>query len=94
MTRFEARSLEAKTKWWKKKRGGIKGAAHEKWIRVIASLLEGYPNAYVNYNLETLDDMEAKFGKKTKKRKEEEKEKAEQGVKEEPIDRKAELLRS
>ena len=38
--------------------------------------------------------MEAKFGKKTKKRKEEEKEKAEQGVKEEPIDRKAELLRS
>ena len=64
MTRFEARSLEAKTKWWKKKKGSIKGSAHEKWVKVISSLIDGYPEAYMNYTPETLEILDARSGKK------------------------------
>ena len=69
LTRFEARSLEAKTKFWKKKKGGIKGEAHEKWVKVIQSLIDGYPEAYMNYEIETLDILEEKYGKKKYRKK-------------------------
>ena len=60
MTRWAARSIEAKSKFWKKKKGNLKGAYIDKWYQILEPFLEPWPDAIVNKTVESIQDLELK----------------------------------
>ena len=60
ITRWQSRSLEARVKFWKKKKNNIKGSPVSKWLRVIEPFIADWPDAVVNKTTESILDLEIK----------------------------------